>query len=368
MNRSYYQPPHHIKNRAVAGRSAIIVHQLAIGALFAVISFLAAVGLAAIFNEPPANYSGIKVGGETAGETEPVAMPEELPPAPPTDVNDNPPEEPPVEIPEPQPEPEPEPVVTVDDRYDHIPQNVKDLANRLELSDAGKEMLYDNNPRIFDDDSDPGYGCRSSSADVVVYGCWQTGSIAILRTPSLETTAAHELLHAAYYDLYIHHQSDEIDRLLDNFKRDNPEVVAEFLEIYEGHYQYEDEEARQWAERSEIHSFVGSQIAEIPQALEEHYSRYFNNRRRVVDFYETWLDSFERKREESHNVNQLAQDQHSEYQECIFDFEPPANCQQFEADTDAYQAYADCLTSHLTSFDDCQRLKPAFIPYEPGGG
>ena len=311
-------------------RSAIAVRRSAIAVLFASGTFLAASAMAAVYYDKPAAPPA--VGGRSAPE--PVSLPAAV-------------AEPPAETPRVPPDGR---------RYEDVPQNVKDLAGRLGLNAAGKKIFYGSNPRIFDDD-DPDYGCRGPE-DAVVYGCWQAGSIAILRTPSMETTAAHEFLHAVYHDHHSRQQTDELDRLLDGFRRDNPETVAEFLEIYEGHYQYDNESSRLWAERSEIHSFVGSQVPPIPAALEEQYAR-------VVGFYENWRDSFDRKRDEAGNVDRLVQDQDSQRRACLLDFRPADDCRRFEADVNAYQAYADCLASHLTGFDDCLALKPAFAPYVP---
>ena len=359
MNRNYSYSHNFRQNQPDKGRVLVLLYQILLVVIFGSSSFLSAIGLATTIDWlATENSSPDSQPAAVNTVAEEHLTQSESPISKPIEDNQEPVDNQPVSLPEP-----PVTISRIDDRYDHIAQEIKDLANQLELTDRAKEIFYDHDPQILDNENDPDYSCRSSSADVVVYGCWQTGHIDVLRTPSLKTTTVHELLHAVYYELYINYRSEDIDPLLDDFKRDHPELTAEFLDIYEGHYNYEDEETRRWAERSEIHSFIGSQVAELPAALEEHYGRYFHNRAKIVDFYEAWLESLDRKQEASEQVNQLVGDQDGEYQTCVYDLNSFAGCSQFETDRVAYQAYADCLTSHKTSFDDCQALQPAFIPY-----
>ena len=253
----------------------------------------------------------------------------------------------------------------VDRQYSHISQEIKNLANRLELTYEAKKELYDHNPQIFEDEQDEEYDCRTDADDIVVYGCWRVNNIDILRTASMETTIAHELLHAIYYDLYQHNETEEINRYLEEFKASRPEEIRDILELYEGHYDYENLETRQWAEYSELHSFIGTQFFEISEDLERHYAKYFNNRRKLVEFYVDWQESFNLKQSEYQAITGYVHDQDVQYQKCFYNFNNSVeNCQAFKTDREAYEAYGECLRTHLRKFDDCLSLKPEFLPYE----
>ena len=257
-----------------------------------------------------------------------------------------------------------EPIVEdIDSRYGNISQEVKDLAQRLGLTDKAKRIFYDHDPQIFESETADGYDCRTSSEEVVVYGCWQIDSIDILRTASMETTVAHELLHAIYYDLYTARRSDELNGWLKAFRQSRPEEVNAILEIYEGHYSSEDEETRQWAELSELHSFIGTQFDNLGDDLENHYAAYFKDRTVVVAFYKTWHDSTERKRQEARDINQGVRLQDVEYQECVYDH-GLSGCESYKTDREAFETYGECLTSHRTHIDECLAIKPALVVYE----
>ena len=239
------------------------------------------------------------------------------------------------------------------------------MASRLELTYEAKKELYDHNPRIFEDEQNEEYNCRTDADDIVVYGCWRVNNIDILRTATMETTVAHELLHAIYYDLYQHNKTEEINRYLEEFKASRPEEVKDILELYEGHYDYENLETRQWAEYSELHSFIGTQFFEISEDLERHYAKYFNNRRKLVEFYVDWQESFNSKQSEYQAIPGYVHNQDVQYQKCFYNFNNPVeNCQAFKTDREAYETYGECLRSHLSKFDDCLSLKPEFITYE----
>lgn len=269
------------------------------------------------------------------------------------------------EEPEPPVADEEEAVDPLDEQYSYLSQEVKDLAKQLNLTRDAKKEFYDNDPHIFETGAEVDYDCKTESEAVIIYGCWHVNNIDILRSSGMETTVAHELLHAIYYRLHDENQATELNALLEAFKQENPTEIAEILEFYKSHFTYESEEIRQWAEYSELHSFIGTQFAEIPQQLEEHYARYFNNRQQVVGFYTAWNASHEAKQREAEGINQVIGNQDNQIQNCLNDFKSSTECAPYKADRPAYQAYLDCLQSHRTDFyADCVVLEPAFIAYE----
>ena len=181
---------------------------------------------------------------------------------------------------------------TIDSHYPDISQEIKDLANRLELTIEGKRLFYEYQPEIFETDSDPDYLCNKNvkvNWRVTISGCWSiqnTKKIYLLRNSNLETSAAHELLHAAYYDLYIHGKHETIEEDVITVFNQHNEELKKLINVYDSLHGDKNTEFKDLSVYNELHSFIGSQIEEIPQGLEEHYTRYFNDRQKIVSFFE----------------------------------------------------------------------------------
>ena len=110
-----------------------------------------------------------------------------------------------------------------------------------------------------------------------ILGCYVNGRIFILRVdrPELSTvmevTAAHEMLHAAY-DRLSGSERRRIDGLTTSFYAASKD--PELKEIVE-RYPASDR-------TNELHSLLGTQVADLSSDLERHYRQYFSDRSRVV--------------------------------------------------------------------------------------
>ena len=181
----------------------------------------------------------------------------------------------------------------VDREYPEIDQNVKDLANRLGLTEKAKKLFYDYEPEIFESRSHPNFLCDKDikvSWRITISGCWsgKTKKIYLINDKKLETTAAHEFLHAVYYDLFLNGEHEEINKHLTETYNQNVEELKKFIDIYDDLSENEggSEEFKDLNKYNELHSFIGSQIEDMPIELEDHYAEYFKDRRVVVSFYE----------------------------------------------------------------------------------
>jgi uncharacterized phage infection (PIP) family protein YhgE len=97
-----------------------------------------------------------------------------------------------------------------------------------------------------------------------------------------EVTIAHEMLHAAYERLNMFERS-KIDKLLEDeyYTVQRDAKVQRLMEYYK--------KAEPAALTNELHSILGTVVADLSPELEQYYARYFNDRQHIVqvnnDYY-----------------------------------------------------------------------------------
>lgn len=183
----------------------------------------------------------------------------------------------------------------------HPPQPVVDLANRNALTDLSREVFYLNQPLIIKDKKFLNKTCvgkEAHSKELSLLGCYLSTDRGIFiysitdkrLEGTMETTAAHELLHAMYIRL-TQEEREKIDQLIQDFYKsvDNQDVRFR-IRLYPKNKLY-----------AELHSILGSEFETLPKALEDYYSRYFKDRKKVVSF------SMQSKSEISRQVSVVAE-------------------------------------------------------------
>lgn len=251
----------------------------------------------------------------------------------------------------------------VDAEFNLVSQEIKNLANQLDLTDISRRVLYEYNPQIHDDPNNN--ACLANLEITLIYGCWTLDSIQILRSSTMETTLAHEMLHAIYYNLYLAGEIDQINQYIDDFIEENEAEVEAVLKVYEDRHANEEPEIQQWVRYNELHSFIGTQFVDIPEELEVHYAQYFNNRQVVVDFYDNWQQSVTKKLSDLSTINAALNNQYQQFNHCYSLTQSTAQCQPYQADLTAYTNYIKCLESVRTLFNECLQIKPVFTAYRP---
>lgn len=159
-------------------------------------------------------------------------------------------------------------------------------ADRADLSDEGRFLLWASRPEIADDDTFDGI-CSSSETHVGVLGCYLPVDKRIYlfdvtddRLDGIEeVVAAHEMLHAAW-DRFGDDERARLTELLEEeaSRHVDDESFQETLDFYD---------RREPAQRAnELHSILGTEFADISPELEAHYARYFADRTRVLELHE----------------------------------------------------------------------------------
>lgn len=164
-------------------------------------------------------------------------------------------------------------------------EEVAELEEALDLTWRGQLIWAAVNPTLEEAEAFNEY-CDSHDAEVSVLGCYAPDEdkiyIYAIQDEELKdankSTAAHELLHAAW-DRLSEGEQKEIAGWLDELYESDQEWFAVELESYE------DEE---WTE--EMYTRAATKRRELPAELEEHYGKYFEDRAQVVQYYENYQE------------------------------------------------------------------------------
>jgi len=172
------------------------------------------------------------------------------------------------------------------------PTVVAQLATDDTMTPEGQHLFYVNHPEVTAG-SAFGVHCPAGSEKTVVLGCYLSSDNGIYiyavhdsRLSGVEqVTAAHEMLHAAYrrlsgskrtsvnamlLDYYQHHLTDQrIKDTLAAYKTAEPNDVV-----------------------NEMHSIFGTEVANLPPALEAYYKQYFTNRQKVAAYTASYQNEF----------------------------------------------------------------------------
>lgn len=170
--------------------------------------------------------------------------------------------------------------------------SVKTLASEDSMTSKSKHILYVNHPQLVSNISTFRKDCPQDEQTIVL-GCYHASQDGIYvydvqdsRLDGIQqVTLAHEMLHAAYgrlstkdkkyvdgllNDYYTHDVKDQ--RIIDTinaYKQSEPNDVVD-----------------------EMHSVFGSEIPNLPNALEQYYKQYFSNRSVVTAFASSYQAEF----------------------------------------------------------------------------
>lgn len=182
------------------------------------------------------------------------------------------------------------------------------VRERLQLTDAGDLVFLASAPTLVSsqrfneqcagvDHSDDGH----------VLGCFAAGRIHLFQVTDerlfgvVEVTAAHELLHATYSRLSAEERR-ELAPALESAYADAAEADPELKErmsLYEG--------LSRPAFVNELHSVLGTEVAELPAELEEHYAAWFRDRAAIVSHFADYHGVFSALQQEAAALEQEMQ-------------------------------------------------------------
>lgn len=170
------------------------------------------------------------------------------------------------------------------------------LANDTTMDDDARRVFYAYHPSI-EPREDFNMHCGDGELTIVL-GCYSSvGGIHIFEVDDerldgiMQVTAAHEFLHAAYERL----SSSERQRIDQLTKEVHKNLTDE--RILETIQAYNDRDSS--VVPNELHSILGTEVADLPDELEEYYGRYFDDRSRIVQFSQSYESAFTSRKEEA---------------------------------------------------------------------
>lgn len=172
----------------------------------------------------------------------------------------------------------------------HPTAEVTAVAQRTAFTDSGLFTFYAVRPEI-ETGQQFNTNCGHKEQGTAILGCYVNDHIYLYNVTDSrlngikEVTAAHEMLHAVYQRMS-EDERTQVNALVESEykKLSNDPAYTERMAFY----------ARtEPGERdNELHSIIGTEVANISPELEQHYAKYFNNRQQVVQLFNSYNSVF----------------------------------------------------------------------------
>jgi hypothetical protein len=173
-----------------------------------------------------------------------------------------------------------------------VEDDARALVPAAQLTAAGGSLFLGARPRI-EDRATFAASCASDSSEALVLGCYQArrNRIHVLRVDRPEladvmtVTAAFEALHVAYTRLG-RDERERVDAMVDQaFSASRDERLRALAASYAS--------LPDRARHDALHSVLGTQVAQLPGALEQYYDFYFQDRQSVVGAFWSYKAAFD---------------------------------------------------------------------------
>jgi hypothetical protein len=163
-----------------------------------------------------------------------------------------------------------------------LSSEMQQISKQLQLTDQGIFLLKASQATIANREAF-NKKCEKKEKESIVLGCYiYPHNLYVFNVNdsrldgAVQTTTAHEMLHAVYTRLSQDEQTKInilIDHALPEAMKQDPSL-AKRLELYD--------RIEPGERYNELHSIIGTEVSNIPQGLEDHYRHYFRKRSLVV--------------------------------------------------------------------------------------
>lgn len=159
-------------------------------------------------------------------------------------------------------------------------QRITKITERVGMTSRSRDIFYATAP-IIEDRETFNQSCQSEERTAAILGCYFRDTIHLYDIDNkkldgtLEVTAAHELLHAAYQRLNFFERSRVNTLISSEYAKHKDDMkLKEIMQYYH--------QTEPGAEINELHSILGTTVASLSPELEAYYSRYFKDRLSLV--------------------------------------------------------------------------------------
>lgn len=167
---------------------------------------------------------------------------------------------------------------------------VKEIMAKAGMSGDGEKIFLASRPSI-EGTTNFNEVCDVVEMSSATLGCYSAGKIYLydVKNSQIEgvevVTAVHEMLHAGYERLN-YWEKEELNALLKKEiqRQKNNQEFSEHLSLY-------DENDRSLI-LNEAHSILATEVKDLSTELEDYYSRYFDDRQKVLDIHTGYVQIF----------------------------------------------------------------------------
>lgn len=162
---------------------------------------------------------------------------------------------------------------------------IVNIRNKLNLTGRGEFLFNAAQPEL-NDAAEFNVNCRQDESEVAVLGCYTVGNIYVYDITDAklsgirELTAAHELLHAVWARMSEDERRDLTLPLTQTFDK-NQDLLGPELESYDISEKQE-----------ELYVRAGTEVKNLPEALEKHFAEIFKDQDLIVSYYEGYIAVF----------------------------------------------------------------------------
>jgi uncharacterized protein YukE len=214
-------------------------------------------------------------------------------------------------------------------------ETLEQIVERSGMNQRGKFMFYVTEPQV-EGREDFNFHCAELLNELSnVLGCYDGRTYLFdVTDPRIEgvenVTAAHEMLHSAYDRLGVLERI-EVDNLIKRQLADTTDPdILELVELYS--------QTEPGQEINELHSIFGTEARDLSPELERYYSKYFDDRLKVVEQNEKYQAVFKEMEQRAEELEQKTTVLGEEIDSLTAEYESAAA--QLSGDIDSFNARA----------------------------
>lgn len=172
----------------------------------------------------------------------------------------------------------------------HPSADVTAIADTIKLTDPGQFTFYSVRPEV-DDSQTFNTKCGRTEQSTAILGCYVDDRIYLYNVTDSrlngikEVTAAHEMLHAVYQRMPDTEKA-QVNKLVEA-EYDKLSTNPDFA-VRMAFYARTEPGERD----NELHSIIGTEVANVSPDLEAHYAKYFTDRSKIVALHDSYDAEF----------------------------------------------------------------------------